>query len=196
MWRKKFLYSNCVSYLVQQLIFLLVKKKKFLVVFTPITLFILQQVFSCKCLKVFYSIILKILFSILIQCMFEFIHLSRWVCNVKNESLVVCQFIFFLDILLIWHNQMLFTEPNHVYHISFITYTLQVQDPLVASVSHLLVDEIHERGMNEDFLLIILRDLLPRRPDLRLILMSATINAEMFSRYFGNAPTIHIPVNT
>ncbi|KAK9170294.1 hypothetical protein Syun_002434 [Stephania yunnanensis] len=68
-----------------------------------------------------------------------------------------------------------------------------VDDPELTGVSHLLVDEIHERGMNEDFLLIILRDLLPRRPDLRVILMSATINAEMFSKYFGNAPTIHIP---
>lgn len=57
-----------------------------------------------------------------------------------------------------------------------------------------MVDEIHERGMNEDFLLIILRDLLPRRPDLRLVLMSATINAELFSRYFGGAPMKHIPV--
>lgn len=68
-----------------------------------------------------------------------------------------------------------------------------VQDPYLNGVSHLLVDEIHERGMNEDFLLIILRDLLPQRPDLRLILMSATINADLFSKYFGNAPTIHIP---
>ncbi|KAK3004339.1 hypothetical protein RJ639_018255, partial [Escallonia herrerae] len=68
-----------------------------------------------------------------------------------------------------------------------------VDDPNLTGVSHLLVDEIHERGMNEDFLLIILRDLLPCRPDLRLILMSATINANLFSRYFGDAPTIHIP---
>ncbi|KAF8091347.1 hypothetical protein N665_0447s0007 [Sinapis alba] len=68
-----------------------------------------------------------------------------------------------------------------------------IEDPNLSGISHLLVDEIHERGMNEDFLLIILRDLLPRRPDLRLILMSATINADMFSTYFGNAPTMHIP---
>ncbi|GLT94813.1 hypothetical protein SLE2022_125340 [Rubroshorea leprosula] len=68
-----------------------------------------------------------------------------------------------------------------------------VQDPYLNGVSHLLVDEIHERGMNEDFLLIILRDLLPKRPDFRLILMSATINADLFSKYFGSAPTIHIP---
>lgn len=76
----------------------------------------------------------------------------------------------------------------------YILLKLQVQDPYLNGVSHLLVDEIHERGMNEDFLLIILRDLLPRRPDLHLILMSATINADLFSKYFGNAPTIHIPV--
>ncbi|XP_058070140.1 DExH-box ATP-dependent RNA helicase DExH1 isoform X3 [Magnolia sinica] len=71
-----------------------------------------------------------------------------------------------------------------------------VQEPDLAGVSHLIVDEIHERGINEDFLIIILRDLLPRRPDLRLILMSATINADLFSKYFGNAPTIHIPGRT
>ncbi|XP_008442925.3 DExH-box ATP-dependent RNA helicase DExH1 isoform X1 [Cucumis melo] len=71
-----------------------------------------------------------------------------------------------------------------------------VQDPQLTGVSHLLVDEIHERGMNEDFLLIILRNLLPQRPDLRLILMSATINADLFSKYFGNAPTLHIPGKT
>ncbi|KAJ6340361.1 hypothetical protein OIU77_008173 [Salix suchowensis] len=61
-------------------------------------------------------------------------------------------------------------------------------------VTHVIVDEIHERGMNEDFLLIVLRDLLPRRPELRLILMSATVNADLFSSYFGGAPAIHIPV--
>ncbi|XP_058085874.1 DExH-box ATP-dependent RNA helicase DExH3 isoform X2 [Magnolia sinica] len=60
-------------------------------------------------------------------------------------------------------------------------------------ISHVFVDEIHERGMNEDFLLIVLKDLLPRRRDLRLILMSATLNAELFSNFFGGAPTIHIP---
>ncbi|KAG0464187.1 hypothetical protein HPP92_020256 [Vanilla planifolia] len=60
-------------------------------------------------------------------------------------------------------------------------------------VTHVFVDEIHERGMNEDFLLIVLKDLLTRRRDLRLILMSATLNAEMFSEYFCGAPTIHIP---
>ncbi|XP_038879207.1 DExH-box ATP-dependent RNA helicase DExH3 [Benincasa hispida] len=66
-------------------------------------------------------------------------------------------------------------------------------DRNLKGVTHVIVDEIHERGMNEDFLVIVLKDLLPRRPDLRLILMSATLNAELFSSYFGGAPTMHIP---
>ncbi|KAJ0049658.1 hypothetical protein Pint_16938 [Pistacia integerrima] len=66
-------------------------------------------------------------------------------------------------------------------------------DRNLKGVTHVIVDEIHERGMNEDFLLIVLKDLLPRRPELRLILMSATLNAELFSSYFDGAPMLHIP---
>jgi len=57
-----------------------------------------------------------------------------------------------------------------------------------------VVDEIHERGINEDFLLIVLRDILPRRPDLKVVLMSATVNAEAFAAYFSpTTPILHIP---
>ncbi|KAG0491473.1 hypothetical protein HPP92_004871 [Vanilla planifolia] len=66
-------------------------------------------------------------------------------------------------------------------------------DRNLKGVTHVIVDEIHERGMNEDFLLIVLKELLPRRPELKLILMSATLNAELFSSYFGGAPMMHIP---
>ncbi|KAJ8754295.1 hypothetical protein K2173_002746 [Erythroxylum novogranatense] len=68
-----------------------------------------------------------------------------------------------------------------------------LSDRNLDGITHVFVDEIHERGMNEDFLLIVLKDLLTRRRDLRLILMSATLNAELFSNYFGGAPKIHIP---
>ncbi|XP_011655065.1 DExH-box ATP-dependent RNA helicase DExH5, mitochondrial-like [Cucumis sativus] len=61
-------------------------------------------------------------------------------------------------------------------------------------ITHVIIDKIHERGMNEDFLLIVLKDLLPRRPELRLILMSATLDAELFSSYFGGAQIIHFLV--
>lgn len=46
-----------------------------------------------------------------------------------------------------------------------------------------------------DFLLIVLKDLLPRRPELKLILMSATLDAELFASYFGGSQIIHIPVS-
>ena len=56
----------------------------------------------------------------------------------------------------------------------------------------MILDEIHERDILSDFLMIILRDLLPRRPDLKLILMSATLNADMFSSYFSKyRHTVH-----
>ena len=54
------------------------------------------------------------------------------------------------------------------------------------------MDEVHERDLHSDFLMIILRDVLPRRPDLKLILMSATLNAEMFSQYFGTYKIGHL----
>ncbi|KAI7997052.1 hypothetical protein LOK49_LG10G00808 [Camellia lanceoleosa] len=82
-------------------------------------------------------------------------------------------------------------------HLLFCTTGILLRRLLVdrnlKGVTHVIVDEIHERGMNEDFLLIVLKDLLPRRPELRLILMSATLDAELFSSYFGGAPMVHIP---
>jgi len=66
-------------------------------------------------------------------------------------------------------------------------------DPDLASVSHVFVDEVHERDLNTDFMLVILRDLLQRRKSLKLVLMSATLNAERFSNYFGGCPTVSIP---
>ncbi|KAL4574479.1 hypothetical protein LXL04_021311 [Taraxacum kok-saghyz] len=66
-------------------------------------------------------------------------------------------------------------------------------DRNLKGVTHVIVDEIHERGMNEDFLLIVLKELLPRRPELRLILMSATLDANLFSTYFGGVPVVQIP---
>ncbi|XP_057725460.1 DExH-box ATP-dependent RNA helicase DExH5, mitochondrial-like isoform X1 [Arachis stenosperma] len=68
-----------------------------------------------------------------------------------------------------------------------------IADRKLKDVTHIIVDEIHERGMNEDFLLIVLKDLLPRRPEMKLILMSATLDAELFSSYFNGAAIIKIP---
>ena len=58
-------------------------------------------------------------------------------------------------------------------------------DAELAGISHVIVDEVHERDLNSDFLLIVLRDLLPKRPDLRVVAMSATVNAALFANYFS-----------
>jgi len=56
----------------------------------------------------------------------------------------------------------------------------------------IIIDEAHERSLNIDFLLGYLRQLLPRRPELKLVVTSATIDAERFSRHFGGAPVIEV----
>jgi ATP-dependent helicase HrpA len=56
----------------------------------------------------------------------------------------------------------------------------------------LILDEAHERSLNIDFLLGYLRRLLPRRPDLRLVIASATLDAERFAAYYGSAPVIEV----
>ncbi|KAK7565571.1 P-loop containing nucleoside triphosphate hydrolase protein [Phyllosticta paracitricarpa] len=63
-------------------------------------------------------------------------------------------------------------------------------------ITHLVIDEVHERNIDTDFLLIILRALLVRRPELKVILMSATVDADRFSRYLDNAPILNVPGRT
>jgi ATP-dependent helicase HrpA len=65
-------------------------------------------------------------------------------------------------------------------------------DRLLAQYDTLIIDEAHERSLNIDFLLGYVKRLLPRRPDLKLIVTSATMDAERFSRYFGDAPVIEV----
>ncbi|XP_049513818.1 ATP-dependent RNA helicase DHX30-like [Dermacentor silvarum] len=63
-------------------------------------------------------------------------------------------------------------------------------------VSHIIVDEVHERDVCTDFLLVLLREVLSMNSTLKVILMSATINAEKFSEYFDGAPVIMVPGKT
>jgi len=65
----------------------------------------------------------------------------------------------------------------------------------LADVSHVVVDEVHERSLDTDFLLVLLRDVLKKRRDLKIILMSATLDANVFESYFkGVGPVGRIEI--
>lgn len=57
----------------------------------------------------------------------------------------------------------------------------------------MIIDEIHERDVNTDFLLVVVRDMVHNYPDLRVILMSATIDTTLFSDYFNKCPVLEVP---
>ena len=65
-------------------------------------------------------------------------------------------------------------------------------DRLLAAYDTLILDEAHERSLNIDFLLGYTRQLLPKRPDLKLVITSATIDAERFAQHFGGAPVVEV----
>jgi len=65
--------------------------------------------------------------------------------------------------------------------------------PTLNTITHLILDEVHERDVDSDFLMTICKRILPMRPDLKLILMSATLDAGKFSQFFKHCPSIHIP---
>ncbi|KAF9585630.1 hypothetical protein BGW38_001480 [Lunasporangiospora selenospora] len=69
-------------------------------------------------------------------------------------------------------------------------------DKNLKGITHLVIDEVHERTLESDFLLIILKKLLSRRPNLRIILMSATVDSARFSQYFDGCPVLEVPGRT
>ncbi|EAL23696.1 hypothetical protein CNBA3430 [Cryptococcus deneoformans B-3501A] len=63
-------------------------------------------------------------------------------------------------------------------------------------VTHIIVDEVHERSIESDFLLIVLKNLCEARKDLKVVLMSATVDAEKISAFFGGCPFMSVPGRT
>ena len=70
------------------------------------------------------------------------------------------------------------------------------RDRYLEQYDTIIIDEAHERSLNIDFLLGYLKQLLPRRPELKLIITSATIDPQRFSRHFGDAPMIEVSGRT
>lgn len=70
------------------------------------------------------------------------------------------------------------------------------QDRMLRQYDTLIIDEAHERSLNIDFLLGYVKQLLPRRPELKVIITSATIDPERFSRHFGDAPIVEVSGRT
>ncbi|XP_052556919.1 3'-5' RNA helicase YTHDC2 isoform X1 [Tympanuchus pallidicinctus] len=69
---------------------------------------------------------------------------------------------------------------------------LMAGDSALSTVTHVIVDEVHERDRFSDFLLIKLRDILQSQTNLKLIISSAALDANLFIEYFGSCPVIHI----
>ncbi|WP_150250518.1 ATP-dependent RNA helicase HrpA [Nocardiopsis deserti] len=69
-------------------------------------------------------------------------------------------------------------------------------DRMLRQYDTLIIDEAHERSLNVDFLLGYLKQLLPRRPDLKVVITSATIDPERFSRHFDDAPIVEVSGRT
>lgn len=69
-------------------------------------------------------------------------------------------------------------------------------DEFHKQITHIILDEIHERELSTDILLNIVKKMLAKGNNIKIILMSATVDADMFTSYFGGCPTINIPGRT
>ncbi|KAI1148851.1 ATP dependent RNA helicase [Nemania diffusa] len=87
-------------------------------------------------------------------------------------------------------------ETRLVYATTGIVMRMLEGSNELREITHLVLDEVHERTIDSDFLLIVLKKLLEKREDLKVVLMSATVDAERFSNYLGRAPVLNVPGRT
>lgn len=87
-------------------------------------------------------------------------------------------------------------QTRLVYATTGIVMRMLERSDDLGDITHLVLDEVHERSIDSDFLLIVLRKLMTRRPNLKVLLMSATVDAQRFSQYLDGAPFMTIPGRT
>ncbi|RDW60905.1 putative helicase associated-containing protein [Coleophoma cylindrospora] len=87
-------------------------------------------------------------------------------------------------------------ETRLVYATTGIVMRMLEASNDLKDITHIVLDEVHERTIDSDFLLIVLRKLMLRRPNLKVVLMSATVDAERFSKYLDGAPVLNVPGRT
>lgn len=87
-------------------------------------------------------------------------------------------------------------QTRLVYATTGIVMRMLERSDDLGDITHMVLDEVHERTIDSDFLLIILRKLLGRRPELKVVLMSATVDAQRFSAYLKGAPILNVPGRT
>ncbi|KAJ1991561.1 hypothetical protein GGI25_001646 [Coemansia spiralis] len=104
-----------------------------------------------------------------------------------KDSLVGCQ---------IRLNSQASDENALVFCTTGVLLRMLVDDPELRDVSCIICDEVQERTLELDYMLIVIRQLLPKRQDLKVILMSATIDTSIFSCYFDDCPIVEIPGRT
>lgn len=75
---------------------------------------------------------------------------------------------------------------------SGVLLRMMCSDPHLSELSHLIIDEVHERDINCDTLLALVKQVMQHNPHLKVILMSATLQPELFKSYFDGAPVIQV----
>ncbi|KAK7601244.1 hypothetical protein V9T40_008685 [Parthenolecanium corni] len=85
-------------------------------------------------------------------------------------------------------------EPGTIIFVSTgILLQRLLLDPGLSNISHVFIDEAHERDVNIDLLLLLMKELIEKNDRIRIIIMSATINAELFQKYFNDCPLLCVP---
>ncbi|CCX31615.1 P-loop containing nucleoside triphosphate hydrolase protein [Pyronema domesticum] len=91
---------------------------------------------------------------------------------------------------------MVTDQTRLVYATTGIVMRMLERSTELNDITHLILDEVHERTIESDFLMVVLKRLLVKRKNLKVVLMSATVDAEKFSDYLGGAPVLKVPGRT